>query len=42
MLSRVFAITAGVVSFCSLEGRYTDEELQQYLDDIKTKRSYQC
>ena len=31
--------------FCSvgsIEGRYEDEELQQYLDDIKTKRSFQC
>ncbi|KAK7093378.1 DNA-directed RNA polymerase II subunit RPB4-like [Littorina saxatilis] len=26
----------------SLEGRYEDEELQQILDDIKTKRSFQC
>ncbi|KAK7481392.1 hypothetical protein BaRGS_00027348 [Batillaria attramentaria] len=26
----------------SLEGRFEDEELQQILDDIKTKRSFQC
>ncbi|XP_076472375.1 DNA-directed RNA polymerase II subunit RPB4-like [Babylonia areolata] len=26
----------------SLEGRYQDDELQQILDDIKTKRSFQC
>jgi len=26
----------------SVEGRFEDEELQQCLDDIKTKRSFQC
>jgi len=26
---------------CSLEGRFEDEELQQILDDIQTKRSFQ-
>jgi len=26
----------------SLEGRFEDEELQQVLDDIQTKRSFQC
>lgn len=29
------------VSSCSLEGRFEDEELQQILDDIQTKRSFQ-
>jgi len=29
------------VFFFSLEDRITDEELQQILDDIKTKRSFQ-
>ena len=28
-------------SSCSLEGRFEDEELQQILDDIQTKRSFQ-
>lgn len=28
-------------SFHSLEGRFEDEELQQILDDIQTKRSFQ-
>lgn len=27
---------------CSLEGRFEDDEMQQVLDDIKTKRSFQC
>nr|CAB3265017.1 DNA-directed RNA polymerase II subunit RPB4-like [Phallusia mammillata] len=26
----------------SLEGRFEDDELQQVLDDIQTKRSFQC
>ena len=26
---------------CSLEGRFEEEELQQILDDIQTKRSFQ-
>ncbi|EMP42622.1 DNA-directed RNA polymerase II subunit RPB4 [Chelonia mydas] len=30
-----------IASVRSLEGRFEDEELQQILDDIQTKRSFQ-
>ena len=44
---RTFLVRLGVrsdrVCVCvfSLEGRFEDEELQQILDDIQTKRSFQ-
>jgi hypothetical protein len=37
----LFAKSPVFCSSCSLEGRFEDEELQQILDDIQTKRSFQ-
>lgn len=40
IISETFNVSLLFLS-CSLEGRFEDEELQQILDDIQTKRSFQ-
>lgn len=40
MISETFNVSLLLLP-CSLEGRFEDEELQQILDDIQTKRSFQ-
>lgn len=40
IISKTFNVPSLFLS-CSLEGRFEDEELQQILDDIQTKRSFQ-